>query len=503
MNSHQSPAENTINTRRRFGGLIVCACATLLIWLVVAPPDKPAINSVKKTAAFLPIDFWDWGAGRILDHKELSALDEFGCEYVYSLCGFIRALSPNPLWEPEGRPSLPLPGRKQMLVVRIDAALAKNLDAADSKTTDQLFSLILAGFERNRTAQTIGLQIDCDIPTKRLAHYVEFLRLLRAQLAPELRLSITMLIDWVHSPLLSDLMHTVDEVAPQFYNTYLPIDPHGPIPLLYGQELETVVKKLEAVARPYRLGLPTYEQCSLYAVDGSLIKPAIAVSPEQALSAGGQVVFAQQKLENILSLRFPADTTIGRDTFKKGQSMAFASATPNGLAYKLSLLQKINPQHCLGILLFRLPGNERTHTLSIAQVLAAASDAVRPAWITARLEHHGNHHYALFIRNNGDSDFIDFTHPVRIVLHAPECHINPELLPNNGFTSAKTFSAQESVDKTTAELPRTTHDSFELFIGLLRAGEGLIIEDISITHPNRGLVKPRGQIQRGNYRENF
>jgi Protein of unknown function (DUF3142) len=353
---------------------------------------------------------------------------------------------------------------------------------------------ILQGFTRNRNPQTIGLQIDCDMPTKRLADYVDFLRLLRAELPTDLRLSITMLTDWVHSPHLSALMHAVDEVVPQFYNTYLPIDPHGPIPLLHGQELDVIINKLEAVARPYRLGLPSYEQTSLYAADGDLIKPAIAVSPEQALAAGAQVVSVQHKLENVLSVRFPADTTINREVFKKGHSMAFASATPDSLAYKIKLLQNLRPQHCQGILLFRLPGNERTHTLSITQVLAAARNKVRPAWLTARLEHHGNQHYALFIHNTGDSDFIDFTNPVRVIVHAHGCTINPTHLPSYGFANAKTFSTQPAA---------TTHDSLELSIGLLRAGEGLIIEDIAITHPNGTPVKPRGQIQRGEYRENF
>jgi Protein of unknown function (DUF3142) len=484
-----NPPVADTTTRRLTGVLVIIVSVAIALLTAGFWPEEKA--PVFTPLAGVPIDYWDWGANRLLSDRELAQLDRLGSREVYSLCGFIRATTPTPTWEPEGRASSPIPGKRQHLVVRIDATLAKQMDPALSPI---LIPIILSGWERNRTKATVGLQIDCDVPTKKLPAYIEFLRELRLALPADLHLSITMLIDWIHSRDLAELMHVVDLVAPQFYNTYVPFDPTGNTPLIGAQDLDWAIAKLEAVGRPYRIGLPTYEQCSLYAKDGTLLKPAITLSPEQALTAGGISTAVYHRHEHIIIVRFPRAVKCGGYSFEAEQRVAFAGATPQGLAGELATIRRLKPQFCQGVLLFRLPGREATKSLSIDQVVAAAANTVSPAQIVPRIQPLGNDHYALIVSNQGDSNFIDFTTPVRILIHAPNAVIKPTLLPTYGFAIAKPITLH-----TTAKEP----DGLELYLGLLRAGEMIKIEDMQIIRADRKKALIQGTISRGSWSDKF
>lgn len=458
---HASPG-----TRRLTGIIALVVSIALAIglagaWPAAAPPAAPA-----PPPAGFPIDYWDWGVNRTLSTAERQALDLLGGTEVFSLCGMIQPWRDEWLWEPQGRPSAPIPGRRQHLVVRIDSAIAKQMDAS---IAERLIPLVVDGWTRNRTAATIGIQIDCDVPTKRLGAYAEVLRALRAALPEGTHLSVTMLLDWAYSRDLPLLMTSVDAVVPQFYNAYLPIDLSGQTPLVGGNDLTRVVKRMEAIGRPYRIGLGTYEQCSLYDAAGNLVRPAIPLSPEQALNAGGVAERVWRGEENVLIVRFPQAAKVGGFSLTTGQVLAFACGTPTGLAKRLADLRALAPRHCAGVLLFRLPGRETTHTLSLIQVAAAATASVRPARVIARLEPLGNRHHALIVSNQGDEDFLDFARPARVLIQVPGAEIQATRLPDFGFAIAREVTVagrQEGLD---------------LYIGLLRAGEVLTIEDLLIT----------------------
>jgi hypothetical protein len=490
LTNDRSEAPVADTSSRRIIGLLAIFIATI-VSLLMAGFWPRVTTFTPKPLAGVPIDYWDWGANRTLSAHELTQLNKLGCRDIFSLCGFIRATTPMPTWEPEGRPSSPIPGKRQYLVVRIDAALAKQMSP---ELGPLLIPMIIGGWERNRTTATIGLQIDCDVPTKKLSAYIDFLRELRLALPADNHLSITMLLDWIHSRELSELMHAVDMVVPQFYNTYVPYDPTGTTPLLGAQDLESAIPKLEAVGRPYRIGLPTYEQCSVYAKDGRLLKPAIALSPEQALSAGAVTTAVFHRQENIILARFPKATKVAGHQFEAEQQVAFAGATPQGLAAELAIIRRLQPRYCQGVLLFRLPGRESTHSLSINQVVAAATNQVRHPRVVARIEPLGNHHYALLVSNQGDSDFIDFTNPVRIVIQAPNSIITPSLLPTYGFAVAKLIPLHAKSQM---------NDGLELYLGLLRAGEMIKIEDMHIIRPDGTAGQIRGIISRGTWSEIF
>jgi hypothetical protein len=466
---------------RRVVGIIALIVALVLSLLVAGTwPAPPRIAATTPPPAGFPVDFWDWGANRTLGAPDRAALDRLGGDSVFSLCGMIHQHQDEWLWEPQGRSSSPPPGRRQHLVVRVDSAIARQMEPA---LADRLIPLIVDGWTRNRTAATIGLQVDCDVPTRRIAAYAEVLRRLRDALPPGTHLSVTMLLDWAYSRDLATLMESVDAVVPQFYNAYLPIDLSGQTPLVGSSDLERVVRRLEAVRRPYRVGFGIYEQASLYHADGTLLRPAIPVSPEQALAAGGVAQRVLRGDELVLIVRLPQAAKVGGHHLGAGQSLAFASPTADGLARRFADLRRLAPQHCQGVVLFRLPGRETTRTLSLAQVAAAATGTIRPATISARLEPSGERHLALIVANHGDEHFLDFTRPARVFIRAPGATIATTRLPAYGSV----------VVHEVANAGR--NEAVDLYIGLLRAGEVLTIEDLHLTTADGSQPHVEGVVQ--------
>ncbi|MBA3699020.1 MAG: DUF3142 domain-containing protein [Planctomycetes bacterium] len=470
-------------TRRLTGIIALLVAIALAIGLAGAWPAATPLTPPPPPPAGFPIDYWDWGVNRTLSTAERQALDLLGGSEIFSLCGMIQPWRDEWLWEPQGRPSAPIPGRRQHLVVRIDSAIAKQMDPAIAA---RLIPLVVDGWTRNRTAATIGIQIDCDVPTRRIGAYAEVLRSLRAALPEGTHLSVTMLLDWAYSRDLPLLMETVDAVVPQFYNAYLPIDLSGQTPLVGGNDLERVVKKMEAIGRPYRIGLATYEQCSIYDSSGTLVRPAIPLSPEQVLNAGGIVERGLRGEENVLIVRMPKATKIGNHQLNAGQVLAFACNTPTGLSKRFADLRRLAPRHCAGVVLFRLPGNEVTHSLSLAQIAAAATANVRPAKVIARLEPLGNQHHALIVSNQGDEDFLDFTNPARVLIQVPGAEITAHRLPDFGSISAREVTSNNG-----------QREALDLYIGLLRAGEVLTIEDLLISTPDGRTPRIDGVVQQG------
>lgn len=475
-------------TRRVIGiiSLVVALAGSVALAGVWSTPD--VLTPTPPPPAGFPIDYWDWGINRTLSTSELQALDTLAGQEVFSLCGMVQPWRDEWIWEPQGRASAPVPGRRQHLVVRVDSAIAKQMDPA---IAERLIPVIVDGWTRNRTDATIGLQVDCDVPTRRLGAYAEVLHRLRDALPAGTHLSVTMLLDWVNSRDLATLMQTVDAVVPQFYNAYLPIDLTGQTPLVGGSDLERVIRKLEEVRRPYRIGFATYEQCSLYDANGDLVRPAIPLSPEQVLSAGGLAERVVRGDENLLIVRIPQAMKIGSHQFQPGQSLAFACGTPTGLAKRFATLRRLQPNHCAGIVLFRLPGREATHSLTIAQVAAAATANVRPALVVARLEPLGERHHALIVSNQGDEDFLDFAEPARVLVHAPGATIQATRLPAYGHAIAREVTAADG-----------RREALDLYIGLLRAGEVLTIEDLQITAPD-GEPRIDGVVNQGGQRRGF
>lgn len=466
-------------TARAWRLLVAVLALALVAMLTVASlqPAKPAAapTITPTPVGKLPVDYWDWGANRTLSDRERDILTSLGSREVFSLCGVVAVEEKRLVWTPQGRPSAPPTGLKQHLVVRIDAGLARQMDPA---LADALIPVLVAGCQRNQTPVTIGVQLDCDVPTKRLPAYAAVLRRLREALPPGCQLSVTMLLDWARSKDLAELMQAVDFIAPQFYAAYQPVDPSDTA-LVGASDLERVIPRLEAIGRPYRIGLPTYEQCSLFDTKGNLLRAAVTVSPEAALTAGGQPGRIGHHDETTFEVLFPQPSLVSGIPFAAGSRLLFGGATAGGLAKSFAAIRRLAPQHCQGVALFRLPGRESTNSLSLAQVLAAYQGTVRPGAITARLEPLGNRHWALIVANPGDEDFLDFTAPARVVLTASNGTVQATRLPNYGFAVGR---------------PTTDGRSVELYLGLLRAGEVFTIEDLRLDPRGTGTPVLHGTL---------
>jgi len=433
----------------------------------VAPTVPPAAPA-RAATPWPPLAWWDWGINRVLTAHERALLAGTGCDTLFALGGAIYQVGNQPLWTPQGRPGEAPSGLAVHLVVRIDSDFARALDAA---RTTALVPILVAGFLRNRTAQTIGLQLDCDVPTRRLGSYIGFLHALRAALPAGTQLSVTMLLDWTHSRELAGLAQEVDFLVPQFYSALAPLSSADTSVTLAG-DLSGTVGRLERAAVPYFLGLPTFEQCSVFNVRDGLTRAALPVSPEAAIAAGGLVRRVTLGDETTIEMAFAAPVQLAGSALPAGSRLLFGRLSATGLQRTLSALRLLAPKHCLGVCLFHLPGVEATRALSVAQVAAAHLGAVRPAAITARLADQGQGRWALVLANRGDEDWFDVLRPAHITVQAGPGGIRlGTRLPHPGLIRAVATSAAGAD-------PAAAPTGCTIDIGVLRAGEVVTIEDL-------------------------
>ncbi len=427
------------------------------------PPSAPARPAVR----WPPLNWWDWGINRVLTPQERELLAGTGCEQVFALAGAIYQVGNQPLWTPQGRPGEAPDGVKVHLVVRIDSEYARTLDPARSAA---LLPIVVAGYQRNRTAQTVGLQLDCDVPTRRLDTYIAFLHDLHAALPAGTQLSVTMLLDWTHSRALARLGQEVDFLVPQYYSALAPLS-SSDTSVTLASDLAGTVGRLERAGVAYYLGLPTFEQCSVFSAGDNLARTALPISPEAAIDAGGQVRRVTRSDETTIEMALGAPTQLCGSTLPAGARLLFGRLSATGLSRLLAALRQLAPKHCLGVCLFHLPGVEATRALSVAQVAAAHRGAVRPAAVTARLAELGQGHWALVLTNRGDEDWFDLQRPVHVTLQADAGGIRlGSRLPHPGLIRAVATGGPAS--------DGSTRLGCDIDVGVLRAGEVVTIEDL-------------------------
>jgi len=111
---------------------------------------------------------------------------------------------------------------------------------------------------QHKGRRLIGLQLDYDCPSKRLADYAQFLKALRGALPKEELLSITALLDWFGPrTAVAEVIRQVDEFVPQFYD----VAPGHSAEESTG--LARVIgpswgKTFNAFGKPYRLGIASF-----------------------------------------------------------------------------------------------------------------------------------------------------------------------------------------------------------------------------------------------------
>ena len=202
--------------------LLLCGCE---------PPQSELVDAAHYRA------FWLWGGVRpqpVLHQAEL----------LYLLQGEVRARSRGVALEPQGLPPSRLKVPRLWLSYRV-----ATLEWPQGVVRDLL---------RQRAAWqahgnwVVGIQIDFDAATPRLADYARFLRQLRRQLPADCALSITGLLDWGANgdlATLNGLAGVVDELVVQTYRGRHTVT-----------DYQHYLPALKRLTLPFKLGLVQHGQ---------------------------------------------------------------------------------------------------------------------------------------------------------------------------------------------------------------------------------------------------
>jgi hypothetical protein len=261
-------------------------------------------------------------------------------------------------------PALHATGRPVVAVIRIDGRL-------DEARMPGLLDRIASAVD-GTPAKIVGLEIDYDCPTSKLAGYARFLAALRQRL-PGLRLSITALPTWMNSRALAQLGASLDELVLQVHAVDDPrrglFDPD--------QAERWIHAFARRIGRPMRVALPAYDVRVTWR-DGRLA----SVEGEVPLLTGASGTTLRAAPEAVLSL--------------------------------LHRLQHAAPDNLAGIVWFRLPTDGDRRAWSIATWRAVVEDRLPPARVSASLvptDQAGL--WTVVLRNDGA---VDAALPRRVVL---------------------------------------------------------------------------------------
>ncbi len=124
-----------------------------------------------------------------------------------------------------------------------------------------------------------GVQLDIDLPTRRLGEYPPWLEALRPVVGPRW-LEVTTLPTWLGSPALTALAETADRTVLQVHW----LDPHAPDRLLDPHAVRHI-EEMALLRRSFRVGLPAYGYDLVLDEDG-VVKAVSAEQGRIALSRG-------------------------------------------------------------------------------------------------------------------------------------------------------------------------------------------------------------------------
>ncbi len=230
-------------------------------------------------------------------------------------------------------------GRPVVGVIRIDGRL-------DEERMMMLLDRVVATVSAPKTLQSIvGVEIDYDCPTSKLATYAKFLSALRARIPSSIALSITALPTWLSSSALGSLATDLNEMVLQVHAIE---DPRRG--LFDSDQAERWVREFGSrIGRPFRVALPAYDVRVRWRRDGRMA----SVESEVPLLAGPGGDVLQAEPEAVLSL--------------------------------LHALQRSAPSGLVGVVWFRLPTEADSRAWSLETWRAVVTDRLVPAQVSASL----------------------------------------------------------------------------------------------------------------------
>lgn len=273
------------------------------------------------------------------------------------------------------RDSYPMGGvpsaNEYWLVFRLDPKALSN-SAARRDIAAQLTSQINAA--REMKWNVAGIQFDVDQPTNSLSQYAEFLTFIRKKLPPNLRLSITALLDWFRSgTAIAQVIDKVDEFVPQFYDVGGNNGEHFAIAKRIDNARWAPI--FNRFTKPYRIGVSTFGRMRLNQIRRGQREPALyygRFAPLEFAANPDLSPFSERNDAGELVIRYRANTAtrISYLDLDAGDSAEFAVATPESVRGAVAAARAMKG-YVAGVVFFRWSSIDDPLSISPDEVLGA------------------------------------------------------------------------------------------------------------------------------------
>jgi hypothetical protein len=281
-------------------------------------------------------------------------------------------------------------GRPVVAVLRLDGALA----TLDRSLVAKALEEIISGWRRAQV-NLVGIEFDHDCATSKLEAYGGFITDIRAGLARELGISITVLPTWIGSKALRNLLGTVDQAVLQVHSVSSPerglFDPQ--------QARDWIESFARLSPRPFWIALPAYGAGLVHASDGTLL-----VESETPLPIVGERI--ELRVDPVIASAF------------------------------LRTLERDRPPGVLGVVWFRLPLRGDSRVWALPTLRAVIRDTPLTEEIALQLRVSGPAR-DLVVRNIGT---LDVSMPAGISLRPGDCDAADALA---GYTFQRTSAGLE------------------------------------------------------------
>ena len=185
------------------------------------------------------------------------------------------------------------------------------------------------------------------------------------------------LTSWIGTPELRSLVHAVDLFVPQFYEGRLPERFEEDVPISDHRSYVSVCEDLDALGRPYMVGVGAYGQALLFDASGRRVGVYRGLSIADAFRHPALRVESLRTVAGERHVRFRA---LRADSQGRGKGFGILYRIPTAESLQ-EALKEVNGGRSVnfrGVALFRLPEEGETSTLPIV-TLAAVFRAQRPS----------------------------------------------------------------------------------------------------------------------------
>jgi hypothetical protein len=320
------------------------------------------------------ISFWYWpGNGRPYSSAGTVA------DSVYVNVGDAsQGRGPDRVWDVFGEvPGEVPPAHAYWLVFRVDGTNPPD------QTSIQIFRRRIAAVlhsARSRKWNVVGVQFDFDSPTRLLPEYAQFLRSIRQNIDPNLKLSITALLDWFREgTAVGDVIAQVDEFVPQFYDLDSQSYRRGLIaaPVSAREWGE----RLNRFRKPFKLGISAFGRAQMLRAkdgarpsDGGMLSYRDVSPIEFALNPAFRTEASSNPGgELIVDYRAESRAMVAFRSFGPGEGVRFIEPTRDAMRASISAAKQMGP-YAAGVIIFRWPTETESLVLPPEEALAAASD---------------------------------------------------------------------------------------------------------------------------------